>query len=67
MNHTTLSIDKSLYHKSAKRAKAAHLSVSTVANLLLKDYAEGRIKIAVIQVEPSPKAKNRRNKPKKIK
>jgi len=53
MNHTTLSIDKTIYNKSSKRAKKQHLSVSAVARMLLEAYAEGRINVLAIEaVEP---------------
>lgn len=51
MAHTTLSIDKTIYNKSAKRAKKDYLTVSAVAKLLLKAYAEGKIDIMAIHVE----------------
>ncbi len=49
MAHTTLSIDKEIYKKTAKRAKKQHLSVSAIARMLLDAYAEGRINIMAIQ------------------
>lgn len=53
MSHTTLSIDKTIYNKSSKRAKKQHLSVSAVARMLLEAYAEGRINVLAIEaVEP---------------
>jgi len=52
MEHTTLSIEKSIYNKSAKRAKKQHLSVSAIARMLLEAYAEGRINIMTIQIDP---------------
>jgi|CXWL01.1.fsa_nt_gi predicted CopG family antitoxin len=53
MAHTTLSIDKKIYQRTAKRAKKQHLSVSAVARMLLEAYAAGRINVLAIQtVEP---------------
>ena len=51
MAHTTLSIDKSIYNKSARRAKKQHLSVSAIARMLLNAYAEGRINIMAVQMD----------------
>lgn len=42
---STLSIDKDIRDMASKRAKADKISVSAVARLLLKDYAEWRISI----------------------
>lgn len=52
MSHTTLSIDKTIYQESAKRAKSQGLSTSAVARMLLKAYAEGRIDIMPVYSEP---------------
>ena len=49
---TTLTIDKETREKAAKRAKADKLSVSTVARLLLRDYADGKISIGTRVQEP---------------
>ncbi|EKE27550.1 MAG: hypothetical protein ACD_3C00193G0003 [uncultured bacterium (gcode 4)] len=43
MTTSTLSIDKEIRDMAAKRAKAEKLSVSAVARMLLRDYAEWRI------------------------
>jgi len=51
MSHTTLSIDKNIYNKSAKRAKKQHLSVSAITRMLLDAYAKGQINIVAIQVD----------------
>jgi hypothetical protein len=40
MATSTLSIDKEIRDMAAKRAKAEKLSVSAVARMLLRDYAE---------------------------
>lgn len=53
MPHTTLSIDKKIYKKTAKRAKKQHLSVSAIARMLLDAYAEGKINIMAVQI-PEP-------------
>lgn len=45
MATTSLSIDKDIRDLAAKRAKADKLSVSVVARMLLRDYAEGKISI----------------------
>jgi hypothetical protein len=42
---TTLSIDKEIRDLAAKKAKQDKLSVSAVARMLLKDYADGKIEI----------------------
>lgn len=52
MSTTTLSIQKHIYQKAAKRAKQQHLSVSAIARLLLNAYAEGRIDILAVQMDP---------------
>lgn len=49
MAHTTVSIEKSIFKRSAERAKTQHLSVSAVARMLLDAYAKGRINIMAIQ------------------
>ncbi len=51
MAHTTLSIDKTIYNQSAKRAKKQHLTVSAIARMLLDAYAKGKINIMAIQVD----------------
>ena len=53
MNHTTLSVDKSVYKKAAKRADEDYLSTSAVATMLLNAYAEGIIKIMPVIQQPS--------------
>lgn len=50
MSHTTLSIDKTIYNKSARRAKKQHLTVSAIARMLLDAYAEGKIDIMAVQM-----------------
>ena len=45
MTTSSLSIDKDIRDHAAKRAKADKLSVSAVARMLLRDYAEGKISI----------------------
>jgi len=45
MSTTSLSIDKEIRDLAAKRAKADKLSVSVVARMLLRDYAQGKISI----------------------
>ncbi len=45
MATTSLSIDKDIRDLAAKRAKTDKLSVSVVARMLLRDYAQGRISI----------------------
>ena len=45
MATTTLSIDKDIRDLAAKRAKTDKLSVSVVARMLLRDYAQGKISI----------------------
>lgn len=42
---TTLSIDKDIRDLAAKRAKMDKMSVSVVARMLLRDYAQGKISI----------------------
>jgi predicted CopG family antitoxin len=51
MAHTTLSIDKDTYEKTAKRAKTQQLSVSAIARMLLNAYATGRINIAAVHAD----------------
>lgn len=45
MTNSSLSIDKDIRDLAAKRAKSDKLSVSAVARMLLRDYAEGKISI----------------------
>jgi hypothetical protein len=45
MTTTTLSIDKDIRDLAAIRAKADKMSVSVVARMLLRDYAQGKISI----------------------
>ncbi len=45
MPTTTLSIDKDIRDLAAIRAKTDKISVSVVARMLLRDYAQGRISI----------------------
>lgn len=45
MATTSLSIDKDIRDLAAKRAKTDKLSVSVVARMLLRDYAQGKISI----------------------
>ena len=45
MTISTLSIDKEIRDSAARRAKEDKLSVSAVARMLLRDYAQGRISI----------------------
>lgn len=45
MATTTLSVDKTIRDLAAKRARADQISLSAVARLLLRDYAEGKINI----------------------
>ena len=45
MTTTTLSIDKDIRDLAAKRAKVDKMSVSVVARMLLRDYAQGKISI----------------------
>ncbi|MDP2691557.1 MAG: hypothetical protein Q8O95_04110 [bacterium] len=51
MAHTTISVDKSIFTRTAKRAKQQHLSVSAIARMLLDAYASGRINVIAIQTE----------------
>ena len=50
MNTTTLSIEKSMYKRAAKRAKEEHISLSAVARMLLDAYSKGDIRIMAFQV-----------------
>ena len=52
MATTTLSIDKDIRDLASKRASADKLSVSAVARMLLRDYAQGKISIGA--TVPSP-------------
>lgn len=45
MTQSTFTIDKKIRDAASKRAKVDQLSVSAVARMLLRDYAEGRITI----------------------
>lgn len=50
---TTISIDKEIRDKAAKKAQNDKLSVSAVIRILLTDYADGKIQIgARIVSEP---------------
>ncbi len=42
---TSLSIDKATKERAAERARRDKLTVSSVARILLSEYAEGRIEI----------------------
>ena len=42
---TTVAVNKDIRNLAAKKAKQDQISVSAVVRILLKDYAEGRIKI----------------------
>lgn len=43
MTQSTFTIDKKIRDAASRRAKVDQLSVSAVARMLLRDYAEGRI------------------------
>lgn len=43
MTQSTFTIDKKIRDAASKRAKVDQLSVSAVARMLLRDYADGRI------------------------
>lgn len=43
--NTTISIDKEIRNRAAKRAKQEKLSISAIVRILLTDYAEGKIQI----------------------
>lgn len=45
MTQSTFTIDKKIRDAASRRAKVDQLSVSAVARMLLRDYAEGRITI----------------------
>lgn len=45
MTTTTLSIDKTIRDHAAKRARIDQISLSAVARMLLRDYADGKINI----------------------
>lgn len=51
MAHTTISVDKSIFQRTAKRAKQQHLSVSAIARMLLDAYAGGKINIIAVQAD----------------
>jgi len=48
---TTLSIDKDTKKLAAKKASQQKMSVSTVARILLRDYAAGKLEIGSRSVE----------------
>lgn len=43
MSQSTFTIDKKIRDAASRRARVDQLSVSAVARMLLRDYAEGRI------------------------
>lgn len=45
MTQSTFTIDKKIRDAASRRAKVDQLSVSAVARMLLRDYADGRITI----------------------
>ena len=47
---TTLSIDKTTKQKAEQMAKKMHLSLSSVARILLNDFADGKIQIATVMI-----------------
>jgi len=49
---TTISIDKITKKRAELLAQKMHLSVSGVARILLNDFADGKIKITTIMVNP---------------
>lgn len=51
MKITTLSIEKSIHERAAKRAKKEHVSVSVVARILLDAYSNGKINIIAVQID----------------
>lgn len=51
--NTTVSIDKAICNRAAKRAKMEKVSVSAVVRILLSNYAEGKLHIhTVVSEEP---------------
>lgn len=53
MTTSSFSIDKEIRDMAARRAKADRISVSAVARMLLRDYAEGRIGIGSLMTPES--------------
>lgn len=51
MTQSTFTIDKKIRDAASRRAKVDQLSVSAVARMLLRDYAEGRITIGTSMVQ----------------
>ncbi len=49
-DQTTLSIDKVTKKKAEKMAEKMHLSLSSVARILLNDFADGKIQIATVMI-----------------
>ncbi|KKP36237.1 hypothetical protein A2483_01595 [Candidatus Peregrinibacteria bacterium RIFOXYC2_FULL_33_13] len=48
--NTTISIDKKIRDKAARKAQDDQLSVSAVIRILLNDYADGKIQIGTRMV-----------------
>lgn len=50
-NKTAVYIDKEIKNLASVKAKSQSMSVSTVANILLQNYAKGKIKIENYPIE----------------